>query len=308
MIICASRRTDIPAFHSEWMMNRLRAGTVLVRNPVSRTTVHRIDLSRENVDCIVFVTKDPGPMVDHMGEIGRMGHTSLFQVTLTPYGRDIEPRVRFKADVNDSCVELAGRIGRDRMTWRYDPVILNRGIGLDYHRRKFSMMCREACEWTDRCIVSFVEVYGKLIHLEKSGVLRRVSPAEMDAFMEMASEVAADHGITLSHCCGSRDFTRFGIEPRACIDRATMRMLDIPYESQSVPLREGCTCVRSVDIGEYDTCNHGCVYCYAGHRDEVPGRTKLYSPDSELLWGALMPRDRVVEARGREAHRLDSYI
>lgn len=78
MIISASRRTDIPAFHSEWMMNRLRAGYALVRNPVSRTTVHRVDLTRGNVDCIVFMTKDPGPMVDNMREIARMGHTALF--------------------------------------------------------------------------------------------------------------------------------------------------------------------------------------------------------------------------------------
>ena len=114
MIICASRRTDIPAFHSEWMMNRLRAGYVLVRNPVSRTTVHRVDLTRGNVDAILFITKDPGPMVPHLREIASMGHTALFQVTLTPYGRDLEPGVRFKADINDSCVEVSERIGRQQ--------------------------------------------------------------------------------------------------------------------------------------------------------------------------------------------------
>ena len=134
MIISASRRTDIPAFHSEWMMNRLRAGYVLVRNPVSRAVVHRIDLSRENVDCIVFITKDPGPMAGHMKEVGRMGHTALFQVTMTPYHKDIEPYVRFKADISDSCEAISQTIGRDRMSWRYDPVILNRGISMDYHR------------------------------------------------------------------------------------------------------------------------------------------------------------------------------
>ena len=188
MIISASRRTDIPAFHSEWMMNRLRAGYALVRNPVSRTTVHRVDLTRGNVDCIVFMTKDPGPMVDNMREIARMGHTALFQVTLTPYGKDLEPGVRFKADVNDSCLDMAGIIGRDRMVWRYDPVILNAGISLEYHRRKFSMMCSEASQWTDRCVFSFVDIYGRLLGLEGAGVIRRVSPEEMDAFAGMASD------------------------------------------------------------------------------------------------------------------------
>ena len=308
MIICASRRTDIPAFHSEWMMNRLRAGYVLVRNPVSRTTVHRIDLTRRNVDCIIFMSKDPRPMVPHLREIAGMGHMTLFHITLTPYGRDIEPGVPFKADVSDACEEIAGRICRDRMVWRYDPVILNRGISLEYHRRKFEMMCREASRWTDRCVFSFVDVYGKLIRLEESGTIRRVLPAEQDAFVRMASEVARDHGITLSHCCGDRDFSGFGVERRACFDTGTMRSLDIPYETQSSPLREGCTCVKSIDIGEYDTCGHGCVYCYAGHRDADPSRRRLYSDDTELLWGAVMPRDTVTDLPGRDATRLSDYI
>lgn len=307
MIICASRRTDIPAFHSEWMMNRLRAGTVLVRNPVSRTTVSRIDLTRRNVDCILFMTKDPGPMVPHMREIGRMGHMTLFHVTLTPYGRDLEPGVRFKADVNDSCIELSDRIGRDRIVWRYDPVILNRGITLDYHRRKFEMLCREASEWTDRCIFSFVDIYGKLLGLEEAGIIRRVTSAEMDGFVKMASEVASDYGISLSSCCSRRDFSAFGVEPRGCLDRETMRVLGIPYETQESPLRDGCRCVKSIDIGEYDTCGHGCVYCYAGRGDRVPGSYRLYSDDSELLWGSVMLRDRIIDMRGRAAERLPSY-
>ena len=308
MIICASRRTDIPAFHSEWFMNRLRAGYALVRNPVSRTTVHRVDLSRANVDCIVFMTKDPRPMVPHMREIAGMGHMTLFQVTLTPYGRDIEPGVPFKADISDACEEIASRIGRDRMLWRYDPVILNRGISLEYHSRKFEMMCREASRWTDRCVFSFVDMYGKLIGLEETGIIRRLTAGEMDAFADMASRIAADHGMSLSCCCGHRDLTRFGIERRACLDRATMRALDIPYETQSTPLREGCTCVRSVDIGEYDTCGHGCVYCYASRREGDPSRMRLYSDDTELLWGAVMPRDRIVDIRGRDSSRVDDYI
>lgn len=308
MIISASRRTDIPAFHSEWMMNRLRAGYVLVRNPVSRAVVHRIDLSRENIDCIVFITKDPGPMAGHMKEMGRMGHTALFQVTMTPYHKDIEPYVRFKADISDSCEAISQTIGRDRMSWRYDPVILNRGISMDYHRRKFEMMCKEASRWTDRCIFSFVDIYGKLIRVEESGAIRRISPSEKIEFVKMASKVAQDHGMTLTHCCGSEDFSQYGIEPRGCIDRETLRMLDIPYEAQDVPVRDGCRCVKSIDIGEYGTCGHGCIYCYAGHREDPLGRRRVFCEDSELLWGAVMPRDRVVDLKGRSSHRLDSYF
>ena len=115
------------------------------------------------------------------------------------------------------------RIGRDRMVWRYDPVILNSRISMEYHRRKFDMMCREASRWTDRCVFSFVDIYGKLFRLKEEGVIRRASPAEMDAFAEMASRTAEEYGITLSCCCNARDFTRFGIEPRGCVDREMMR-------------------------------------------------------------------------------------
>ncbi len=308
MIITASRRTDIPAFHSEWFMNRLRAGTVLVRNPVHRTTVHRVDLGRSNVDCIVFMTKDPRPMVPHLREIGSMGHVCLFHVTMTPYGRALEPGVPFKADVNDACIGISDRIGRDRMVWRYDPVVFGPGMGIDYHRRKFSMMCREASEWTDRCVVSFLDVYGKLNRLVEDGTLRRVTRTEEDAFAEMVSEVAGDHGMTVTGCCTDRDMSDTGILRRGCLDRGTMRSLDIPYEIGDGNLRDGCLCVRSIDIGQYDTCMHDCVYCYANRADGGRRAAKVYDPTAEMLWDQVRPRDTVVDIRPRGCTRLEDHF
>ncbi len=308
MIICASRRTDIPAFHSEWMMNRLRAGTVLVRNPVSRNVVYRIGLTRSDVDCIVFVTKNPAPMVRHMKEIGSMGLVSLFHVTMTPYGKDLEPGVPPKADVNDACVEIAGRIGRDRMVWRYDPVIFAGSKDIGYHRRKFELLCRSASEWTDRCVFSFVDVYSKLLAVSESGAFRSVSRAEQDDFVRMAAKVAEDHGISLSCCCPGRDLSEFGIERRGCLDRATMMSLGIPFDSGGKGSRERCLCVKSVDIGEYDTCAHGCVYCYAARAAPDRRGTRLCWDQSEMLWGAVSPRDRIVDLKGRSAGRLDDFL
>lgn len=307
MIICASRRTDIPAFHAEWFMARLRAGYCLVRNPVSRTTVHRIDLARRNVDCIEFMTKDPRPMIPHLREIGSMGHMYTFQVTLTPYGKAIEPGVPFKADINDACIRIADRIGRDRMVWRYDPVLFSPSIDTAYHERKFGMMCREASEWTDRCVFSFLDVYGKLVGSVNSGLFRAPTSKEEDAFCRMASGIAEEYGITLSCCCAKKDYAHYGISSRGCIDASMMRALNIPYESQDVPVRDGCRCVRSIDIGDYDTCAHDCAYCYANRSDPKVRRTRLYSEDTELLWGAVMPRDRIIDIRGRDAYRLEEY-
>ena len=307
MIVCASRRTDIPAFHSEWLMNRLRAGTVLVRNPVSRNVVYRVSLAREDVDCIVFITKDPRPMVPHMKEIASMGHMSLFQVTLTPYGKDLEPGVAFKADINDACIRISDRIGRDRMAWRYDPVVFGPGKSISYHTRKFGLLCREASEWTDRCIFSFVDIYGKLVSLSDSGVLRTVSRQEEDEFIRMAVRTAEEYGISLTACCSRRDLSEFGIYPRGCLDRETFASLGIPYETSQSKTRERCRCVKSIDIGEYDTCAHGCVYCYAGKPRPDPRGTRLCCSDSEMLWGTLMPRDTVVDLKGRTSYRLEDY-
>lgn len=301
MIVSASRRTDIPAFHSEWFINRLRAGYAMVRNPVSRNVVHRVDLSRSNVDCIVFLTKNPMPMENRLGEVSRMGHMYLFQVTLTPYGRDIEPNVPFKADVNDCCVRIADRIGRDRMAWRYDPVAYRPGMSLEYHRRKFTMLCGEASKWTDRCIFSFLDPYGKL---GSDFPLRLPSRAEGMEFVRMAARVADDHGIVLSHCCGDA-FGIEGVSGRACLDRETFRSLNIPYELSDNPLRDGCRCVRSIDIGDYDTCLHDCTYCYANRAHRGSRMARVYNPHSEMLYGTVSEDDVVVDVGGRDAYRID---
>ena len=305
MIISASRRTDIPAFHMDWMMNRLRAGYCLVRNPMVANVVYRIDLDPKNVDAIIFVTKNPAPIIPHLKEIASMGHLALFQVTITPYGRDIEPEVPFKADVADAFKAVSERIGADRMIWRYDPIILNDRIGVEYHRRKFELLCKELEGYTRRCTFSFLEMYGKLHDRPE---LRSITFAEMDAMAEMMVPIAERYGMKLSYCCAKHDLSRFGIEPRGCIDRQMMRSLNIPFEEMDSPLRDGCRCVKNIDIGSYDTCLHNCIYCYANRRDKEQRRMKDYDPEGEMLYGSLSPEDTVVPLKGRDVPKLDGFF
>ncbi len=258
------------------------------------------------MDAIVFISKDPRPLVPYLREIGSMGHMSMFQITITPYGRDLEPGVPFKADVADSFKEISERIGRDRMVWRYDPVVLNDRYTVDWHRRKFELLCRELEGYTDRCTFSFIDMYGKLGRF--GDLLRTVTPAEMDRMAEAMAPVAERYGMKLGYCCAHRDLSKYGIEPRGCLDRQTMRSLDIPFEEMDTPLREGCRCVRNIDIGEYNTCGHDCIYCYANRNDPSTRENAVYDPEGELLYGTLGPDDEVVPLRGREAPRLSDYF
>lgn len=305
MLICVSRRTDIPAFHAEWFMNRVRAGYCLVRNPIYRPVVYRVDLTRKNVDAFIFITKDPRPMMPYLKELGSMGYMYTFQVTITPYGKDIEPGVPFKADIADAFKELSARIGKDRIAWRYDPIILNDRIDVEYHRRKFGLLCRELEGYTDRCIFSFVDMYGKLSGRKD---LRSVSHKEMDDLAQALAPIAAEHGIRLTYCCARRDLSAYGIEPAGCIDRRQMISLGIPFEELDTPLREGCRCVKNIDIGAYDTCDHGCVYCYANKADPEERSRRIYDPEAEMLFGTLESGDEIVELKGRSEPRLSDFF
>lgn len=306
MIISASRRTDIPAFHSEWLMNRLRAGYCLVRNPVYRPVVYRVDLSRTNVDCLVFVTKNPAPLEPHLREIASMGHMYMFEVTITPYGKDLEPNVPPSAEVCESFRRISERIGKDRCLWRYDPILLNRYISPEYHRRKFELLCKELEGYTDRCIFSFVDLYSKL--LGKEDLFRSLSHDEMDTIASYMKPVADRYGIELTYCCAHYDLSSHGIEPRGCIDGRQMRRLNIPYEEMSTPLRDGCRCVKNIDIGEYDTCPHDCLYCYANRAKGEERGNRTYDPEAEMLYGGLEEGDTVVDLKGRSDHRLSDYF
>jgi len=307
MIICASRRTDISAFHSEWLMNRIRGGYALVRNPVAKNVVYKADLSPRNVDLLLIMTKDPRPMIPYIGELKERGIETGFQVTITPYGRDIEPGVPDKADIAEAFRTISGMIGRDRTVWRYDPVILNKKYDIRYHQRKFELLCKELGGYTDRCIFSFVEIHDKLKGLCGDGTLRKISEEEARELGGIFSEAAAGSGIELDLCCSEYDLSEFGIRTRGCIDREHMRSMGVPFEELSVPIRDRCLCVKNIDIGEYDTCDHDCIYCYANRNTDLVRKQRKYDPDSEILSGAVRGSDTVVELMSRKNSKITDF-
>ena len=162
MIVSASRRTDIPCYYSDWFINRLNEGYVLTRNPMNHTQVSKIPLSSDVVDCIVFWTKDPKNMLTKLEMLEEMEYKYYFQFTLNPYGNDIEKNLRKKIDIEDTFIFLSKTIGKERVLWRYDPIILNDYLTIGYHKEQFKRLCERLYNYTKNVTISFVDMYRKL--------------------------------------------------------------------------------------------------------------------------------------------------
>lgn len=307
MIICASRRTDIPAFHSEWFIRRLRQGRVMVRNPIQKDVVHDVSLDPKDVDCIVFISKDPQPMERYLKEIEGIGHRMMFQITMNPYGKDIEPNVPDINDVTRSFKRISSFVGKEHMLWRYDPVIFSDRFDIDYHIRRFGEICSELEGYTERCTFSFLTRYDKISANYDSGLLREASGTERKEFCRRMVPIAESYGIELSSCCIDPSSLGYGVKDHACLDADDLRRLGIPCEIQSIPIREHCRCVKSIDIGMYDTCLHNCVYCYANTKNDHRRMLAQYDPDNEMLYGKASDGDRIVKIGRRVNARITDY-
>jgi hypothetical protein len=299
MIISASRRTDIPAFYSQWFMNRLREGYCLVPNPFNPMQVGRIPLVPESVDAIVFWSKNPAPMLHFLPTIEDMGYRFYFLFTVNAYPRALEPNLPPLKERISTFIELSGRIGPRRVIWRYDPIILSNRTDASYHRKTLDNLCQQLAGRSKRVITSIITLYRKtlrnLVPLEKQGYVfdkePRRNPETEVLFSHMAT-TAAEHGLEIFACAETRDYTSCGIKPSSCIDAALIRELwGTPVSSKKDPgQREHCGCALSRDIGMTDTCPHGCPYCYSNMNPEIALKQyKSHDPGSPALIGSPEP-------------------
>jgi Domain of unknown function (DUF1848). len=301
MIISASRRTDIPAYYSEWFLNRLKERYVLIPNPRNADRLGRVELSPDNVDCIVFWTKNPAPMLDRLDTIEKMGYPFYFQFTLTPYGRELEPNLPPKSELLQTFLELSRRIGPERVVWRYDPVLITGHCSVAWHLERFRELCGELHDATRCCVFSFIDPYA---HIGKE--FHGMSRGEMLAVAESFSEIAADYPLSLFTCAEEIDLSRFGIGHSACIDQKLIeRIIGCPiWAKKDAGQRAACGCIESVDIGAYNTCPNGCAYCYATTSENtVRRRIRAHDPTSPLLAG--VPRgDELITDRTAPSQKL----
>lgn len=295
MIISASRRTDIPAFYSDWFFERLREKYVLVRNPINPRQVGRIDLSPDVVDGIVFWTKNPLPMLNRLEPL--RDYTYYFQFTLTSYGTDTEPYVPSKNDeLIPAFKRLSDLLGPDRVVWRYDPIFLNDKYTVAYHAEYFDRLAGKLQGYAKKCVISFMDTYR-----HNARRLKTLKPIEMTGEREhqlarCLAQSAARSSLTLETCAESADLRLYGVGHGRCVDAALLEKaggetLDIAMDKGQ---RAACLCHESIDIGTYGTCRHGCVYCYAD-RDTDPGKkAKNFDVQSPILCGEVSKSDRIT--------------
>ena len=299
MIISASRRTDIPAHYSEWLFNRLQEEYVLVRNPMNPHQIWNVNLSPDVVDGIVFWTKNPIPMMERIHELDKYNY--YFQFTVTPYKRDIEPCLPSKDFVLIPAFrKLSEEIGRERVIWRYDPILLTDIYSFDYHVKTFEYMASRLASRTEKCIVSFLDLY-KNVESNFSPFGIEESTTEMQyEIMQKFSEIAAKYGIEINTCCEKIALESLNIKHAHCIDKELLERIS-GYRlkvGKDENQRKVCDCVASIDIGAYNTCMHGCKYCYANSNSE---RAKsgffAHDPSSPLLLGKVGKDDYIVERK-----------
>jgi hypothetical protein len=283
MIISASRRTDIPALYSEWFLNRLKAGFVMVPNPRVPNRIGRVELSPDNVDCIVFWTKNPIPMLNKLNRIEAMGYAFYFQFTLTPYGKTIERNLPPKTELIDAFAELGQRIGSERLVWRYDPILIDPVHSIQWHHKCFYDLCDKLHPYTRRCVLSFIDPYKHI-----AGHFQEVRYEEIIAVASRFSKIAKEYDLALFACAEEIDFTEYGISRSSCIDSELIEQIlgcGIRAKKDTAQ-RTACACIESVDIGVYDTCTNECAYCYATTSPSVAIRHfQNHVSDAPMLTG-----------------------
>ncbi len=296
MIINTGQRTDIPAFYSEWLCNRLKAGFVMVRNPYDPRSVTRYRLSPDVVDVIGFCTKDPSPMLPHMALLKPYGQ--YWYVTVTPYGREIEPHVPNKMKVIDTFKRLSDVVGIDSMGWRYDPVFISDAYPVERHLRAFEYMAKALSGYTRTAVISFIDLYQKT--RRNFPEARTVSQEDRLILGKAFAGIAASCGMTLRPCAEGDELEPFGADCGGCMtvamyEQAIHCRLKVPKKA---PARRECACYLGGDIGAYNTCGHLCRYCYANYDpDTVRRNMALHDPASPLLVGQIEREDRVHEAK-----------
>lgn len=297
MIISASRRTDIPAFYAKWFFNRIREGHVLVPNPFNPKMISRVSLGPQVVDCIVFWSKNPAPMIPRLDEL--QDYKYYFQFTLNPYGEDIEGNLPSIAARVETFKRLSDKIGKEKVIWRYDPILTNEKYDVEFHREAFSRLAEALKDHTEKCMIGFIDHYSHIRHTMGRCGIEPLDRQEIDRMAVSFKETIDNFPLSLDMCTVKVDLRPLGIPSGACIDKELVeRMAGYPISARKDSNQRAiCNCIESIDIGTYESCLNGCVYCYAikGNSRTAQSNRRKHDADSSLLIGNIREGDIVKE-------------
>lgn len=295
MIINTGGRTDTVQYYAKWLLKRFEEGYVLSRNPLFPNKVSRYELTPEKVDCIQFCSKNYEPILADLSKITDRFNT-YFHYTITAYGQDIEPGVPSIEKSIEILKRLSAVTGKQRIAWRYDPVLLTDKYTVQTHMKTFSYMAKEIAPYVDRCIFSFVEMYKKLeINMPE---LIPITDKDKDMLAKSFGETAKSNNLYIQTCGTNGDYLHYGIYPSGCMTLEIMgnangiSFKDLKHKGT----RQGCHCIESRDIGAYDTCLNGCKYCYANKNpNKAFENYKYHDSNSPLLLGHLNETDTIQQ-------------
>lgn len=309
MIISASRRTDIPAFYSQWFMNRLRAGWCIVPNPLNMKQISKVSLHPKDVEAIIFWSKNPAPLLPHLGELDKLGFYYYFQFSLNDYPRALEPNIPSLGDRIATFKDLSRLVDPLRVVWRYDPIIISNMTPFEFHRDRFTWIAEELKGVTHRVMVSIVDFYQKtnrrLSQLEQeegfSFDRNASSSDDVTNLLKDLAAIARRNNIEIFSCAEERDYSNIGVTPGRCIDERLLSRiwsLNLKYKKDTTQ-RKYCLCMVSKDIGINDTCIHGCPYCYSTRDYALAQRRHSeHDPNSPILWGPVGQPSKTVKDSG----------
>jgi hypothetical protein len=289
-IISVSRRTDIPAFYGDWFMNRLSEGLAAYVNPFGGST-HVVSLSPGDVVCLVFWSKNFAPFMDKLRQIRAMKYNCYFQFTINALPEIFESNVVETASAVEALKQISRMYSPSHVNWRYDPIVISRFTDAGFHLKNFQSLASKLAGYVKRCYFSFPTFYGKvkrnLAILGKDTGVEMSDPHE-DFKIDLANqlaEIAHQHGITMNSCCGDY-LVGEKIKKAHCIDGNVIGDLFFngDYAYKLKPSRAQCGCAASTDIGAYDTCPGGCIYCYANvNKEKAQNGYKNHDPESPIL-------------------------
>ena len=299
MILSVSRRTDIPNYYSDWFIARIKDGFLYVRNPMNVHQISKIDLSPEVIDCIVFWTKNPVNMIEKLEDLQK--YMYYFQFTLTGYGKDIEPNLPNKREeLIPTFKRLSEKIGKERVIWRYDPILISKRYTINYHLKAFEQIASSLADYTEKVVISFVDIYSKTQRNTRELDIRQITNEEMIEAAGKMAQIASKYNLIIETCAEQISLQEVGIGHGSCIDKKLIeRLLGCKLiAKKDKNQREECGCFESIEVGTYNTCLNGCKYCYANFNDsKVEESIKLYNRDSALLCGNISSNDRITERK-----------